>query len=146
MIEIPKQGHRLHFSVSRGANRLRLVLMCTARQPLPSEIARLYGRGVAEGFDVGVIRLENTLFDLGTVLSYDRPMLLILCHTRDVTLDLRLAAKRQFVAHGRPCHWLCAIRIGDGVERSWQAVESHISRLSMRSMSQQGAMASRAHR
>jgi hypothetical protein len=79
---------------------------------------------------VGVVRLEETFFDLRGVLSYGGPMLVVLCHTTDVTVEMRLAAKRQFLTHGRPCHWLCTVKIGGGPEQSWLAVVAHLSRLS----------------
>jgi hypothetical protein len=106
--------------------------MCSARRPLPQEIARIFGRGVREGFDVGVVRLQETSFDLRAVLSYDGPMLVVSCHTADESANLRLAAKQQFIMYGRPCHWLCAIEIGGGPDKSWQAVVAHMSRLSAR--------------
>jgi hypothetical protein len=106
--------------------------MCSARRPLPQEIARIFGRGVREGFDVGVVRLHESFFDLRAMLSHDGPMLVVLCHTADESADLRLAAKRQFMTYGGPCHWLCAVELGGGPEKSWQTVAAHMSRLSAR--------------
>ncbi len=128
----------------RSPRGLRLLLMCTAGHPLPPEIARLYGRGVAEGLDVGVVRLEETFFDLQSVLSYDGPMLVVLCHTADVDVGLRLEAKRQFLTYGRPCHWLCTVKIGRSAEQSWQAVAAQLARLTGWDSMAPGVLAGRA--